>query len=107
MGALIDLLDQSWINDDTELLCILVLLVEHGDALADRLVIIDVKNRLDEVADIELFLQLKMKDGSLVQKFYINIRAILFDLIVDAVKCSEVVRRHSVLQIILGILNIF
>ena len=107
LGAFIDLLNQVCVNLNAKVLSSLKLLVQDSDALADRLVIIDVKNRLDEVADIELFLQLKMKDGSLVQKFYINIRAILFDLIVDAVKCSEVVRRHSVLQIILGILNIF
>ena len=106
MGALIDLLDQSWIDDDTKLLCILVLLVQHGDALADRLVVGDVQNRLDEVADVELFLQLKMENGSLVQKFNINVRTILFDLVVDAVKCSELVGCHGVLQIILGILNI-
>ena len=84
-----------------------MLLVKHGDALADRLVVVDVQNRLDEVADVELFLQLKMEDGSRVQKFHVDIRTILFDLIVDAVKCSELVRCHSVLQIILGILNIF
>ena len=48
-----------------------------------------------------------MEDGSRVQKFHINIRTILFDLIVDGVKCSELVRRHSVLQIILCIINIF
>ena len=79
MGACIDLLNPSWIDDDTKLLCILVLLVQHGDALADRLVVGDVQNRLDEVADVELFLQLKMKDGSLVQKFHIDVRTILFD----------------------------
>lgn len=107
MGALIDLLDQSWIDDDTKLLSILVLLVKHGDALADRLVVVNVQNRLDEVADVELFLQLKMEDGSRVQKFHVDIRTILFDLIVDAVKCSKLVSCHSVLQIILGILNIF
>ena len=66
MGAFIDLLNQSWIDDDTKLLCILVLLVKHGDALANRLVVVDVQNRLDEVADVELFLQLKMEDGSRV-----------------------------------------
>ena len=79
MGALIDLLNQSWIDDDTELLRILVLLVQHGDALADRLIVVDVLDALDEVADVELFLQLKMKDGSLVQKFHIDVRTILFD----------------------------
>ena len=79
VGALIDLLNQSWIDDDTELLRILVLLVQHGDALADRLIVVDVLDALDEVADVELFLQLKMKDGSLVQKFHIDVRTILFD----------------------------
>ena len=105
MGALIDLLDQSWIDDDTNLLCILVLLVKHGDALANSLVVFDVLDALDKVADIELFLELEVKDGSIVQKFHIDVRAVLFDLVVDAVKCTEFIRRHSVMQIILSVLD--
>ena len=105
MGALIDLLNQLWIDDNTELFGILVLLVQHGDALADGLVVFDVLDALDKVADVELFLELKVKDGSIVQKFHIDVRAVLFDLVVDAVKCTEFIRRHSVMQIILSVLD--
>ena len=56
MGALIDLLNHSWVNLDAQLLCIFVLLVQDGDAFTDRLVVVDMLDALNKVADVELFL---------------------------------------------------
>ena len=105
MRALVDLLNERLINDDTKLLSVFVLLVEHSHALADRLVVVDVLYASDEIADVKLLLQLKVENGRLVKQLHISISAVLSDLLVDAIKSSEVVCGHGVSQSLLTRVN--
>lgn len=54
-----------------------MLLVKNSHTLADGLVIFNMLNALDEVANIELFLKLEMENCSLIFKFDIEVGAVL------------------------------
>ena len=96
--ALINLLNQSWVNLDTQLLCILVLLVQHSDTLTNGLIVVDMLHTLNKVANVQLFLQFEMQYGRLIQKFDVSIRFVLYDFFIDTVQSRKVVCGHGITQ---------
>ena len=82
-----------------------MLLVKDGNALADGLVIIDLGDTRDEIANVELLLKFEVKNLSVVEKFDIDVGFVGLDLIVDAIEISELVSRHGVAKSLLLISN--
>lgn len=106
VGAFIDLLDEDWIDDHAQLLRILILLVEHSDTLADRLIIIHVLYTLNKVPNVQLLVKFEVEHGRFIQKLDIAISLVLRDLLVHFVKRGEFICCHGVAQGCLRCINV-
>ena len=82
-----------------------MLLVKDGNALADGLVVIDLGDTRDEIANVELLLKFEVKNLSVMEKFDIDVGFVGLDLIVDAIEISELVSRHGVAKSLFLIRN--
>ena len=106
MRALIDLLNEAWIDLNTELLGFGVLIVQHCNTFADRLVVVNVLDAFDKVSNVKLFLELEVQNLGLVCQLHIDVDLRLFDGLEHLMERIEVVCGHSVTKTLLSVRNI-
>lgn len=92
------MLNEGRFDDHAQLFRVLVLLVEHSDTLADRLVIIHVLHTLNEVSNVQLLVKFEVQHSRIIFKLDVDIGLVLNDLLVHFVNRGEFICSHGVAQ---------
>lgn len=104
-NALIDLVNKHRIELHSKLLSSLLFFGQDLHALADSLVVVNMLNAVDEIANIKLFLEPKMQPLSLVLELDIDIDLTLQDCMKHCINSREIARLHCLSQLRLAIYN--
>ena len=101
LSAPVDLAQQPVVQVHIQLLGRLDLVVERLHRLEDRLVVVDVVHTPDEVADVQLLLQLQVQHLGLVTQLHCDINVVIKDVLEYFVNGVELHGGHGVPEVLL------